>query len=158
MLEWGYQSLRSPSLHFFDWTAGFPLSNTLAATENLVGWQIFYTPLRLLGAAVPTAYNLLMLASLVISGIGAALLARRLGADYVGATVAGFIFAFGPFHLGHMMHLQTMGVCWSPFAILFLDRYLANGSVRDAAGLAIVFVLSASSARVRLVCRLASLL
>jgi len=146
VLEWGYVSLRSPSLHFFDWTAGFPLSNTLAATENLVGWQIFYTPLRMLGAGVPTAYNLLMLASLVISGIGAALLARRLGADRAGATVAGFVFAFGPFHLSHMLHLQTMAVCWSPFAVLFLDRYLATRSLRDAAGLSFFFVLSALSA------------
>lgn len=145
VLEWGYVSLRSTSLHFFDWTAGFPLSNTLAATEDLVGWQIFYTPLRLLGAGVPAAYNLLMLASLVISGVGTALLGRRLGADRGGAAVAGFIFAFAPFHLGHMIHLQTMGVCWSPFAILFLDRYLETRSIRDAAGLAIAFVLSALS-------------
>ena len=145
MLEWGYLSLPSPSLHFFDWTAGFPLSNTLAATENLIGWQIFYTPLRMIGAGVPAAYNLLMVGSLVISGIGAALLARRLGADRAGAAAAGFIFAFAPFHLGHMIHLQTMGVCWSPFAILFLDRYLETRSVRDAAGLALAFVLSALS-------------
>lgn len=146
MLEWGYVSLGSPAYHFFDWTAGFPLSNSLAATENLVGWQILYTPLRLLGVGIPAAYNLLMLASLIISGIGAALLARRLGANRAGATVTGFVFAFGPFHLGHMLHLQTMGVCWSPFAILFLDRYLATRSVSDAAGLAVVFILSALSA------------
>ena len=145
VLEWGFVSLRSAGLHFFDWTAGFPLSNTLAATENLVGWQLLYTPLRLLGAGVPTAYNLLMLASLVISGVGAALLGRRLGADRAGAAVAGFIFAFAPFHLGHMIHLQTMGVCWSPFAVLFLDRYLETQSVRDAVGLAVAFVLSALS-------------
>ena len=145
MLEWGYVSLRSASHHFFDWTAGFPLSNTLAATEDLVGWQLFYAPLRMLGVGVPAAYNLLMLGSLVISGVGAALLARRLGADRAGAAVAGFIFAFAPFHLGHMIHLQTMGVCWSPFAILFLDRYLETRSVRDAAGLAVAFVLSALS-------------
>ena len=145
MLEWGYVSLRSPSLHFFDWTAGFPLSNTLAATENLVGWQMFFTPLRMLGVGVPAAYNLLMIGSLVISGVGAALLARRLGADRAGSAVAGFVFAFGPFHLGQMIHLQTMGVCWSPFAILFLDRYLATSAIRDAAGIAVFFVLTALS-------------
>lgn len=145
MLEWGYASLWSANRHFFDWTAGFPLSNTLAATENLAGWQIFYTPLRMLGASVPAAYNLLMLGSLVISGAGAALLARRLGADRFGGAVAGFVFAFGPFHLSHMIHLQTMGVCWSPFAILFLDRYLQTRSARDAAGLGVAFILTALS-------------
>ena len=145
MLEWGYVSLISASRHFFDWTAGFPLSNTLAATEDLVGWQIFFAPLRMLGVGVPAAYNILMLGSLVISGVGAALLTRRLGADRAGGAAAGFIFAFAPFHLGHMIHLQTMGVCWSPFAILFLDRYLESRSLRNAAGLAAAFVLSALS-------------
>jgi hypothetical protein len=146
ILEWGFRSLRSPSLQFFDWTAGFPLTNTLAVTENLIGWQILYMPLRLLGVGIPAAYNLLMLASLIVSGVGAALLARQLGANRAGAAAAGFVFAFGPFHLNHMLHIQTMGVCWSPFAILFLDRYLATRSRRDAAGLGLSFVISALSA------------
>ena len=143
ILEWGSTALRTAGLHLFEWTAGFPLHNSLAATENLIGWQVLYTPLRLLGVGIPASYNLLILASLVVSGIGASLLARRLGANRAGAAVAGFVFAFGPFHLNHMLHIQTMGVCWSPFAILYLDRYLESGSWKDAAGLAFFYVVSA---------------
>jgi hypothetical protein len=145
VLEWGYHAIPSSHERVFEWTAGFPLANTLAATENLVGWQLLYTPLRFLGAGVPAAYNVVMLASLVISGVGALLLARRLGAARLGAFAAGFIFAFGPFHLDHLLHLQTMGVCWSPFAILFLDRYLDGRRPGDAIGLAAFFVLTALS-------------
>src|SRR5688500_14197590 len=81
VLEWVYQALSSSDLHVFEWTAGYPGQGTLAATENLIGWQIFYFPVRTMGAGVVAAYNIVFLASLVISGIGTALLARRFGAS-----------------------------------------------------------------------------
>src|SRR5260221_825768 len=76
-LEWGFRSLFSSSRRFFEWNAGFPVHNSLAVTENLVGWQLLYYPLRLLGFGVPTAFNVALLISLVVSGVGAACLARR---------------------------------------------------------------------------------
>jgi len=142
ILEWGRHALLSAHSSIFDWTAGFPLSNSLAVTENFVGWQIFYLPLRSLGLGIPAAYNTLVLISLVISGIGAAILARRFGASQAGGALAGLVFAYGPFHLSHMLHLQTLGVCWIPFAILFVDRYLDTRSPRDAIGLAASSVIS----------------
>jgi hypothetical protein len=145
ILEWGYHSLFSSTRHFFDWNAGFPLSYTLAVTENLVGWQLFYYPLRLLGLGVPAAYNTVLLVSLLIAGIGSALLARRLGASRWGAALAGLVFGYGPFHLDNIMHLQTMAVCWIPFAILFLDRYLEKPTSRDALGLVACVVMTVLS-------------
>src|SRR5713226_1269477 len=43
ILEWGWRSLWSPDLHVFDWVAGYPITNSLAGTESLLGWQVFYT-------------------------------------------------------------------------------------------------------------------
>lgn len=142
ILEWGRHALLSAHSSIFDWTAGFPLSNSLAVTENFLGWQIFYLPLRLLGVGIPAAYNILVLISLVISGVGAAILARRFGASHAGGALAGLVFAYGPFHLSHMLHLQTLGVCWIPFAILFVDQYIESHSPRDAIGLAASIVIS----------------
>jgi hypothetical protein len=143
VLEWGYHAIPSAHEHLFNWTAGFPLSNTLAVTENLIGWQPLYMPLRAAGVSIAAAYNILLLTSLVISAIGAAMLARRFGASRAGAAAAGIVFGFGPFHLGHTLHLQTMGVCWTPFAILSLDRYLETRSPRAAMALAVFVILSA---------------
>jgi hypothetical protein len=142
ILEWGYRALTSPQLRLFDWPAGFPFSNSLAATENLIGWQILYTPLRAMGVSIAAAYNILLLTALVISALGAALLTRRFGGDKSAGAVAGLVFGFGPFHVGHMLHLQSMGVCWAPFAILFLDRYLEQRRLNDAVALAVMFVMS----------------
>lgn len=145
IMEWGFQSLYSPGLHVFDWNAGFPLHNTLAVTENLLGWQIFYSPLRWVGLGVPAAYNVTLLLSLVISAAGAALFSRRLGASKAGAALAGLVFGLGPFHLANLMHIQTMSVCWVPFALLSLDRYLENRRARDAALLTFFFVITGLS-------------
>ncbi len=142
ILEWGRHALLTAHTSIFDWTAGFPLENSLAVTENFLGWQILYLPLRLLGAGIPAAYNILILVSLVISGIGAAIVARRFGASRAGGALAGLVFAYGPFHLSHILHLQTLGVCWIPFAIFFLDQYLESRSPRDAIGLAASLVIS----------------
>ncbi|MGH8245409.1 MAG: hypothetical protein ACREUU_03145, partial [Gammaproteobacteria bacterium] len=145
ILEWGYRSLWSPTLAVFDWPANFPLTNGLANTEHLLGWQVLYSPLRWAGVGGTAAYNLLLLTSFVVSGLGTALLATRLGANTAGAWLAGFLFAFVPFHVNHMVHLQTMSIAWSPFAVLFLDRFLARPRAADAAGLAVSFILSALS-------------
>ncbi|HZK78384.1 MAG TPA: hypothetical protein VFC35_05700 [Gemmatimonadaceae bacterium] len=133
------------SRHVFDWTAGFPLPNSLALTENLIGWQLFYFPLRAAGLGIVASYNVLLLLSYVISGLAAAALCRRLGASKGGAAIGGFVFAFVPFHVTHSIHLQTLGVCWTPLALVFLDRMLEKGRWRDAAGLAAVFVMTALS-------------
>lgn len=144
ILEWGYRIGWRPS-RIFDWTGAFPLSNSLANTENLIGWQLFYSPLRSLGMSTVAAYNIVLLTSVVLAGVSATCLARHFGANRYGAWIAGFLFAFVPFHLNHAIHLQTMAVCWSPLALLFLDRLLARGTITDAAALAGMFILTVLS-------------
>ena len=80
ILEWGYQAMRSSALHLFDWPAGYPQTNTLAGTENLIGWQAMFLPQRLLGLGVVTAYNVCVILSFVISGLAGNLVARRCAA------------------------------------------------------------------------------
>src|SRR5205823_1305580 len=122
-----------------------PLHDSLATTENLIGWQLFYTPLRLLGCGPVAAYNTLIVVSFVLSGLGAALLARRFGVERGGAVIAGFIFAFVPFHLNHVIHIQTMAVCYCPFALYFFDRFLSRTSLRATLGLAAFFLVTVLS-------------
>ncbi len=124
VLEWVYRALIDPSISVFNWTAGFPLANTLAGTENLIGWQLLYAPLRAMGATVAAGYNTILIASLAIGGLGAVLLARTLGSSRAGACLAGFLFAFNPFHLDHAIQIQTMAICWSPFALVGMELTL----------------------------------
>jgi hypothetical protein len=91
ILEWGYRSLWSTGLHFFDWVAGYPLSNSLAGNETHLGWQILYSPLRVAGVGPVAAVNVMVCASFVISGIGGVLFSRHLGLGRAGSLCAGAV-------------------------------------------------------------------
>src|SRR5438094_8232349 len=84
VLEWGYRSLWSFERHLFQWVAGFPVENSLVVIDTLVGYQLFYSPLRAMGVSVPVSYNILFIISFLISGLGTAALARQLGTDQWG--------------------------------------------------------------------------
>ena len=79
ILEWGFRSLWAANRSVFDWPAGYPLHHSLAGTENLLGWQLAYSPLRWVGVSSVLAFNVLVLLSFVVSGLTATALARRLG-------------------------------------------------------------------------------
>lgn len=143
ILEWDFRALFDSQVSVFEWTAGFPLTNTLAGVENLLGWQIFYAPLRASGFSVAGSYNVVWLLSLLISGVGTAVFARRLGASEAGAAIAGFVFAFYPLHIDNGIHLQTMSVCWSPFALLGLEMTLDEKGLKGPALLAASFIMTA---------------
>ncbi|MGH9441811.1 MAG: hypothetical protein ACRD16_06010 [Thermoanaerobaculia bacterium] len=78
-----------------------------------------------------------------MSCVGAALLARRFGAGTAGALLSGIVFAFAPFHVNHLLHLQTMAAAGLPFVFLFLDRYLETARPTDAAAFGAAAVLTA---------------
>ncbi|MEI7621839.1 MAG: hypothetical protein WCJ51_04890, partial [Candidatus Moraniibacteriota bacterium] len=71
------------------------------------------------------AYNLLFLASFVLSGLGAYLLAFYFTKNKLAAFLAGVIFAFSPFHFyqATVVNLGTMHQEWLPFLALALFRF-----------------------------------
>ena len=84
-------------------------------------------------------YNLLMLHTYVIGGIGAFLLIRYLAKDDFIALVGSFIFAFSPFHFGHALyHIESASIQFIPFFALFFIKSVKGGTKRDLV-LAILF-------------------
>lgn len=76
------------------------------------------------------AYNLTQLAGLVLSGVGAWLLARDLCGDERAALVAGLVFAFFPHRLEQMTeHLNLASVQFFPF-LLWAHHRLLEGHGR----------------------------
>jgi hypothetical protein len=142
ILEWGYKVLRSSALHLFDWPSGYPMHNTLAGTENLIGWQPMFFPQRLLGIGIVSAYNICILLSFVVSGLTGNLFARRCGVPNDGALIAGFIFAFAPLHVGLAVQFQSLIICWLPLGIVLFERVLAERSIGNIVGLAFVVVMT----------------
>ena len=80
-------------------------------------------------------YNLVFLSTFVLSGLGMFLLRPR--ADRPAATaafVAGLAYAFAPYRVASLPHLQVLSSAWMPFVLLGFRRYSATtGRMRAAA-------------------------
>ncbi|MEJ5200419.1 MAG: hypothetical protein WHX53_15975, partial [Anaerolineae bacterium] len=72
------------------------------------------------------AYNVVVLFSFVLAGLGAYLLARQMlgpGGSRLAAFAAGAIFTFAPVHIAHLLgHMQVISLEWIPFFVLYLLR------------------------------------
>jgi hypothetical protein len=111
---------------------GAPLAfHTLTPLNGLLAFPL----LKILNLV--TVYNLLFLASFVLSALAMAALAFKLTGSRVGAFLAGFLFAFSPYHMAHGYHLNLLSLEALPlFALCFL-AFLERPSWRLAAGAAI---------------------
>jgi len=104
-------------------------------------------PLTLLLGPV-TAYNLELLASFILSGLAACLLAYEATRDRCASFIGGLIFAFFPSRLGHALggHLPHLTAYWDPLYLLFLLRLRRRPDLRHAllCGLCAALALSVS--------------
>ena len=128
------QVVRDP-LHLFDSNIYFPHTKSLAYAESLLPQGLQAVPVRAMGGSVALAYNLVLLLTFPLSGLGAALLARELGAARGPALLAGLGFAFCAYRWDHIVHVQSLSTGCLPLALFFLLRTLRSGSKASAAGL-----------------------
>ena len=80
---------------------------------------------------IPT-YNLLLIMTFLLAGLGAFYLARDQGLGVKAALIAGVIYGFGPYHFGEFSRLDSTSIQWIPFACLFILRLYKNGKPLDA--------------------------
>ena len=128
-VAWGGNALAEQPLDYFQSTTFFPLANSLAFSDALVG----YSPAGLLGdgvGAALTRYNLLFLFSQGLAGAGAYLLARELRLHPAAACVGAAAFAFAPWRLEQSAHLHVISSGGIPLALFLFVR----GYRRRAAG------------------------
>lgn len=130
-LAWDAHAILTQPLAIFDANIYYPQSRTLAYSENLLGGAIFSAPVWWLTGNAVLAMNVAALVSCVLCGVGAWLLARRLGASAAAAFVAGVIFAFAPPRFLRLPQLHLTLIQWIPFALAFLHSYLDRGRPRD---------------------------
>ncbi len=111
-VAWDGHALARQPLRFFQSNQFWPLHDTLAFSDALIG----YAPAGLIGSGAKAAvvrYDVLFLFAYALAFAGAYLLARELGIGPAGAAVAGAAFAFAPFRLeqdGHMHVISSGGI------------------------------------------------
>jgi hypothetical protein len=120
-VAWGGHALTHEPLRYFQANAFWPLRNSLAFSDALIG----YAPAGAIGSGVQAAlvrYNLLYLFSYALAFVGAFLLARELGVGSLAASVAGASFAYNPWRMSQWGHLHVLSSGGIPLSVFFLLR------------------------------------
>lgn len=120
-LAWNGHGLLHQPLDFFDSNAFWPLENSVAFSDALIG----FTPAGLVGSGPEAAlvrYNLVFLFCYASAFFAAALLGREIGLGWLAALVAGAAFGFAPFRLAHYNHLHVLASAPIPLTLFLLLR------------------------------------
>jgi hypothetical protein len=124
----GHAVLHEP-LHLFQANSYWPLPDSLAFSDALVG----YAPAGFLAQRGPhaavLAYDLLFLFVYALAFVGAYLLARELQLPPLAALVSGVAFAYAPWRLTHNGHLNVLSSGAIPLALFLFLRGYRRGSV-----------------------------
>lgn len=140
VLKWGAHQAREGFPAFWDANIYFPVRGALALSDHLLGPA-------LLTAAFPNpiaAYNLLLFGSFVASGLATAYVLRTAGCGRFAAALGGAMWAFAPFRLMHLNHLQILLAQFLPLTLWLWHRLLERPSTRRAALFLLVYVLHLS--------------
>ncbi|HLN93137.1 MAG TPA: hypothetical protein VK389_04690, partial [Thermoanaerobaculia bacterium] len=137
-----YQTFRDP-LHLFDANIFHPARYALAFSENLFGAAVFGFPLFASGASTLFVYNFLFLLGMFFSAVGAWALARRVTGDPAASLLAGCVYAFVPWRLAQIPHVQYQWGAFLALLLLFLLRWLDGGGRRDLVLFGVFFAWNA---------------
>jgi hypothetical protein len=128
-IAWGGHALQHQPLDYWQSNMYWPLENTLAFSDALVG----YAPFGLVGEGFEAAiarYDLLFLFAYALAFIGAYLLGRELGIGRAAGAVAGVAYAYAPWRLEQDGHLHVISSGGIPLALFLLVRGYRRGSGR----------------------------
>jgi hypothetical protein len=122
----------------------YPEGVSLAFHAHTFLFGLISIPFQVLFDVV-TAYNIIIILSLTLCGLGAYVLAKYLTGNAAAAFISGIIYAVSPYIFAHLSgHLNYVAAQWIPFYIFFLVRMKAESASRARNGvLAGLFLLCA---------------
>jgi hypothetical protein len=123
----------------------YPAESTLAYSDHMILQSVALTPIYAVTGDVVLCYNVLLFASLLLSGVTMHAFVRAVTGSTAGAYLAGLTWAFWPYRFAHLVHIQLQALYFLPLAFLLLHRLMAGRRTRDAVALGIVIGLQALS-------------
>jgi hypothetical protein len=144
ILAWDVHVLAHEPSRLFQAPIFHPLPDTLAFSENLIVPALLAAPAIALSGPV-LGYNLVLLLSVIASGLGAQLLARRASGDRLAAFVGGAVFAVGAHRWIRLAHLHAQVTLFLPFALLAFDGFWRRRTFPRALLVGLLLALQALS-------------
>ena len=131
LLAWDTHAFLHKPWAIFNANIYYPQALTLAYGENIIGIALFAAPVIWLTGDVVLAANFASLLSCILCGVGAYVLARRLGLSVAAAILCGIIFECAPPRFFRIGQINLSNVQWIPFGLAALHGYLDTGRKRD---------------------------
>jgi hypothetical protein len=131
--------------HYWQGNIFYPAPLTLAYSEHLTPQMLQILPVMAATDNVILCYNLVLLATFVLSGLGMYLLVRELTGEPLAAVFAGLAFAFAPFRVAQYSHLEVLSSQWMPFTLYGFRRFFVTARWRPLLGGAAALVAQALS-------------
>jgi hypothetical protein len=123
----------------------YPTRDTLTFSEHLLGLSVIASPIYWLTGNLVVTYNLVLLLTFPLCGMAMYALVHRLTGSAAGAFVAGLAFAFAPYRISQLPHIQMLATFWAPLALLGLHAYIESGRRRWLALYGAAWVLQGAS-------------
>lgn len=129
LLWWGAHALPFTSAW---WNAPFywPMHDALALTEHLAGLWPIAKPIQALGGSPLLATNVIVICATWWTLLATHALVKRLTGSGAAAACAAVAFAFAPYRVAMLAHLQLYACWWIPLALLAIDVWAREGRAR----------------------------
>ena len=128
ILAWDAEQLLHGLQGLWDAPIFYPYPKTLTYSENLLGIAVLTAPVQWLTGNPVLGYNVAFLFSYVLAGSGMYLLAVSITGNRLAAVVSGVAFAFLPYRVAQLSHLQVLMFGWMPIGLWALHRFFRSGS------------------------------
>jgi hypothetical protein len=135
----------SSARDFFAANIFHPAPLTLAYSEHLFVPSLQFCPIYAATGNPILGYNLVFLATFVLSGFGTFLLVRDLTGNTTAAFIAGLLFGFALYRIPQSSHLQVLSSQWMPFTLYGLRRYLETRRLIPLLGASLALVAQSLS-------------
>jgi hypothetical protein len=125
---WVAHALATSPARVFDGNIFHPEPRTLTLSDAMPVEALLAAPLLWSGAPPVLVHNVMLLAGIVLSAVGIAVLARSLTGSFAAGVTAGVVFAFVPYRFEHYMHMEMQWTVWVPWTFWALHRAMQSGS------------------------------
>jgi hypothetical protein len=125
--------------------AFYPATGVAAFTESLMGLAPITSPVVWITGNPVLAHNVALLLSFPLAGFAAFLLCRELSSNDGASFVGGLAFAFAPYRVAQIPHVQVLQACWLAVTLLALHRFLRTGKRADLVLFGVAWILNGLS-------------
>jgi hypothetical protein len=140
-LAWFAHQLPRAPLELLNANIFYPTTGTFTHSDPTLLEAIVAAPLFWLGVPPVIIYNLLVLASFPLVGVGMYWLARRLGCSRGAALIGAAIYAFVPYRFEHYFHLELLWAAWIPWSLAALHALVREPGWKSGLILGVVVTL-----------------